>query len=349
VKKALIFKSDTILKAIEVITNAGKGIAVVVDENSVLLGTVSDGDVRRGLLRGVQTSASVTEIMNANPLVCNEKPSKAKAAKMMKDRGVRQLPVVDKKGFVQEILSLSELEARISESWVVLMAGGRGIRLMPLTENIPKPMLPLNGTPILELLIEKLKNEGFDKFYLSIGYLGEKIVSHFGDGSKFGVSIRYLKEDAPLGTAGSLSLIEETVESPLVVMNGDVLTNLDINHLLDFHNEVPSQATLCVRDYTYQVPFGVIDAEGDRVRGLQEKPVFNHRVSAGMYVLAPEALAQIPKGGAFDMTDLVDQLILKKETVRAFPLNEYCIDIGHKAHLEEAGSDVSKYFPKQES
>jgi GTP:adenosylcobinamide-phosphate guanylyltransferase len=258
----IISPSTPILKAIEIIDAGAMKIGLVADDDYRLLGTVTDGDIRRGILKGISLDDEVQMIMNSNPMTARSDESHDTVLAIMKLKRLHQIPIVDEAGRVIDIKILDDLLKSIPRNnWVVLMAGGLGSRLRPLTEDYPKPLLKVGNKPILETIMENFIEYGFRKFYLSVNYKADMIEGHFGDGSRWGVEIRYLREDQKLGTAGALGLLPEMTTEPLIIMNGDLLTKVNFQQLLDFHKEQRAQATMCVRDYDFQIPYGVVKVD----------------------------------------------------------------------------------------
>lgn len=341
VEKLFVDPEMSILQVLEIIDRGSVQIALVVDRNRRLLGTVTDGDIRRGILRGVQLSCKVTEVMNSNPVTASTDMDRDMLLALMQNHYLRHIPVLDEEGRVVRIELLDELmEITSMDNWVVLMAGGLGTRLRELTKDTPKPLLQVGHKPILEMILESFISNGFHKFYISINYKAEMIRNYFGNGSKWGVEIRYLHERKPLGTAGALSLIEELPEKPIIVMNGDLLTKVNFRQFVQFHMETQSKATMCVREYEFQVPYGVVKIENLRLRGIEEKPIQRYFISSGIYILNPEVIRLIPEDTFFDMPTLFDKIIQQGLDAFVYPLREYWIDIGRKDDLERAKIDV---------
>jgi dTDP-glucose pyrophosphorylase len=339
-------KPDNCVKdALAVLDTGGVRIALVVDREGHLLGTVTDGDVRRGLLQGHNLNAPVSMIMNQDPKVATPEQSQSEMLRVMNQMGILHLPIVDSRRCLVGMHVLSELiENARHDNFVVLMAGGEGRRLHPATRDTPKPLLAVGGRPILETIINAFLEHGFHRFFISVNYLGQQIKDYFGDGRKWGAEIIYLEETERRGTAGCLSLISTTSDKPIFVMNGDLLTKVNFKSLLDYHNNNTSMATMCVREYSMEVPFGVVDIQGSRVTGLVEKPVNSFFINAGIYMLDPECLNMIPSSGTFDMTTLFAQLVASDKRVYSFPIHEYWMDIGRFADLERAHSDFGIHF-----
>jgi dTDP-glucose pyrophosphorylase/CBS domain-containing protein len=343
--RLLISPTTTLQEAAACIDANAQGIALVVDEDRHLIGTIVDGDIRRAMLANISLDTPVSEILKrktapyAVPVSAPLGTDPETLAGIMKTRSVRHIPLLDEHNRVAGLFTMQNmLESPRMEVQAVLMAGGKGTRLRPLTENLPKPMLPVGDRPLMELIIEQLRAAGITQINVTTHYLPEKIESHFGDGSAFGVHIRYVPEDQPLGTAGGIGLIE-TPEIPLLVMNGDLLTDLDFRAMLDFHREQRAWLTVAVRQYSLTVPYGVVESEGGFVRGLTEKPSLNFFVNAGIYLLEPAAHRLIPSGERMDMPDLIQKLLDRGHPVASFPIHEYWLDIGQHADYQRAQDD----------
>lgn len=319
-------------------------IALVV-EDSRLMGTLTDGDVRRAILREIQLHHSVTCAMNPRPATASIGDDRELVISRMRRGQIRQMPILDEAGLLVGMETLDDLlapEPRLNP--VLLMAGGLGERLAPLTEQCPKPMLQIGNKPILETILLSFIDYGFKQFYVSVNYKAEVITQHFGDGSRWGVRIEYLRENQRLGTAGALSLLPTRPVLPLIVMNGDILTKVNFNHLLDFHLALKSKATMCVRDYEYQVPYGVIRLDGHQIIEIQEKPMQKFFVNAGIYILDPDVLHLVPEDGYVDMTSLFERVLKESWPTAVFPLREYWLDIGRHSDLDTAKSDFEGIF-----
>lgn len=336
---------STIRQALQVIDTGAMKIALVVDEKDRLLGTLTDGDIRRALLQGSGMEDSIIDVYNQNPVVAQEKDGRDKIIELALSKKVFQIPLVDDHNRVIKLIEIDHLlEREKHANSVVLMAGGQGQRLRPLTNDTPKPMLPIGGKPILENVILGFKKNGFSNFYISLNYKGEKIKDYFGDGQSLGVTIQYLEEESRMGTAGALSLIEEKQSLPIIVMNGDILTKVSFEDLLDFHVSNEAAATMCVREYDMEVPYGVVGLNKSNIVSIEEKPVQQFFVNAGIYVLNPEVLDLLPENSAIDMTNIFEQLVSDKKTILSFPIREYWLDIGKPDDFEKAESDFKKYF-----
>lgn len=344
-KDVLIAPGTSIMKAIEIIDTSSLQIALVVDEAGRLLGTVTDGDVRRALLRGISLEQPVKEIMYRSPTVASNQESREMIIARMKSKQLRQIPLVDNEGRVIGLDVWDELIAsQKHNNIVVLMAGGLGSRLGDLTKDCPKPLLRVGDKPVLETILENCTEYGFNKYYISVNYKADMVKAHFGDGSQWGVSIRYIDESKRLGTAGALALLPEKPDLPLLVMNSDVLTKINLKHLMDFHYQHKANATMCVRKYDFQVPYGVVKIDKNRLNGIEEKPIHRFFVSAGINVLNPEVLDFLPKNEYFDMPSLFEKMIEQKMEASVFPIHEYWLDIGKIDDYERAIGEYSRVF-----
>ncbi|SDT85643.1 nucleotidyltransferase family protein [Desulfobacula phenolica] len=348
-KKTSVGPGTSIKETIAVIDKSALQIALVVDPDDKLLGTVTDGDIRRGILKGISLDEPVERIYYVSPLTASVKDDPGTMHRIMKEQLINQLPIVDHKGRVVELMFLRDiLKEKKQKNPVVLMAGGLGTRLRPLTESCPKPLLKIGGTPLLETILEGFIKKGFDTFYISVNYKADMIEDYFGDGSKWGVNIEYLRETQRLGTAGSIKLLSEKPLLPFIVMNGDLLTKVDFKQLLEFHinnNKLSNaMATMCVREYNMQVPYGVIKQEGNKLVQLDEKPVQRFFVNGGIYVFQPDMMDLIPDDQYFDMTHLFDKMMEKDYKTVVFQIREYWMDIGHKRDFETADGEFGEIF-----
>lgn len=342
-----ISPDTTIFHTMKVIDQSTLQFAVVTESNKQLLGTVTDGDIRRGILNGLSLTTAIKEVMNSQPIYAYINEYKLYKQELLTIKGVQQLPIVDEQKRVQWVLFANEKEEiQFKDNVVILMAGGLGTRLRPLTNRIPKPMLTVGDKPILETIIQGFKQYGFTNFILSVNYKKETIKNYFQDGAHIGVSISYIDESERLGTAGALSLLQKRPEKPFFVMNGDLLTKINYEQLLNFHNETHSAATMCVREYEYQIPYGVIETENHRLLSIVEKPVHRSFVNAGIYVLNPEILNYVPHHTFFDMPDLFKIAIEQNHYVSAFPLREYWMDIGRLDDYKKADKEYIEQFIK---
>lgn len=344
-RKVLIPPSTKILEAIKIIDEGSLQIALVVDDHNRLLGTITDGDIRRGILNNITLDSPAQRIMNPRPVFARINDAQENILALMKSKELHQIPILDENNCVAGLEILDELIQLVKrENVAVLMVGGIGSRLRPLTDECPKPLLKVGSKPILETILDNLIEAGFHRFYFSVNFKAEMLRNYFHDGSRWGVEINYLYEDKALGTAGSLSLLPYRPSIPFLVMNGDLLTKVNFNQLLKFHQEHKAEATMCVREYTFQVPYGVAKIENHRLVDIAEKPIQQHFVSAGIYVLEPEILDFIPSGAYLDMPELFQFLLAEKKHVATFPIREYWLDIGRMDDLERAKFDFTEIF-----
>lgn len=339
-RNVIVGLQTTLHDAIARIDNSGLQIAVVLHEDGTLAGILSDGDVRRAILRNCDMSTPVENIMNRNPTTASVSTPKSEIMALMRRKALHHIPLLDENLRMVDLATLDGLTGIVERpNWVVIMAGGLGTRLRPLTENCPKPMLHVGGKPILENIIENFVEQGFRHFYISVNYMAEVIKDHFGDGSKHGADIRYLHESKRLGTAGALSLLPSQPSAPILVMNGDLLTRLHFDQMLQFHEEHEAMATMAVREYGFQVPYGVVNIDGTSIDSIDEKPMHRFFVNAGIYTLAPESLDHIPDDTYFDMPSLFEKLKANSQAISAYPLREYWLDVGRLEEFERAQSE----------
>lgn len=344
-RKIQITANASIRETIELIDASAMQIALVVSTNGRLLGTVTDGDIRRSILAGVSLDDGVEKIMNSQPHMCKIEETRETILSKMREKRLHHMPIVDDTGCLMRLEILDEFLMPLGKkNVVVLMAGGLGSRLRPLTEDTPKPMLNIGGRPILETILLNFIEYGFQRFYISVNYKSETIIDYFGDGSRWGVDIQYLHETQKLGTAGALSLLPDMPTHPVLVMNGDLLTKVNFSQLLDFHSSHSAQGTMCVREYDFQVPFGVVKINNNCITDIDEKPVQRFFVNAGIYVLEPESLKLIPDNNYFDMPSLFDKLIEQEKETLGFPVHEYWLDIGRLADFEKANGEFEQVF-----
>jgi dTDP-glucose pyrophosphorylase len=341
-KSTLMSPQASILDAMGIIDAGALQIALVVDDNGRLIGTVTDGDVRRAILDKFSLDDPVSRIMFTPPTVASIHDERDAILTRMRRKEIRHIPVVDDDGRVVGLKVLMDmLQPQQRSNQAVIMAGGLGSRLRPLTEDTPKPLLKVGGKPILESIIENLVDHGINRLCISVNYRADQIKEYFGAGLKWGAEIRYLEEDRKMGTAGALGLLDSPPTDPLVVMNGDLVTKINFSQLLDFHREQYARATMCVREYDFQVPFGVIQVDNHRLTALEEKPTHNFFINAGIYVLEPDVLSLINGDEYLDMTTLFSRLLDQGEKVTVFPVREYWIDIGRIDDYERAKGDHS--------
>jgi len=331
--------------ALAVLDAGSMQIALVVEEDGHLAGTVTDGDIRRTLLRGKGLDAPVSEAMNANPVTGLVEEDHEIWQRTMQRHSLRHLPLLDSRGCVVDLVRFQTPSEPSRDTPVVIMAGGIGARLRPLTKQIPKPLIKVGSKPVLQTIIENFAEQGFEKIQLCINYKGDMIRKHFGDGSQFGVNINYVEEKERLGTAGALSLLPEPPNRPFIVMNGDLLTKVDFVRLLEFHEQQGFAATMAMREYSHQIPYGVLKiSDGYKLESLVEKPTERFYVNAGIYILDPATLKRLPQNEYFDMPSLFQKLMQDGKAVGSFPLRDYWIDIGRMEDLERASDEFEEMF-----
>jgi dTDP-glucose pyrophosphorylase/predicted transcriptional regulator len=323
--------------AIVALDRAGLQILMMVDEAGRLLGTITDGDIRRALLRGTQLTSPARDVMHTTPMVVGPDLGRGTVLTLMQVNKIRQLPIVAADGRVVGLHVWDQvLAAPARDNTVVLMAGGFGKRMMPYTETRPKPMLEVAGKPLLQHAIERARADGFSRFIISLHYLPEVIRAHFGDGSAFDVQIDYVQEDTPLGTAGALSLITGRPTAPMVIANGDILTDVRFSDMLEFHRQHGASATMAVREHEYHNPFGVVQTEGVDINGFEEKPVWRTKINAGLYVLSPEALDWLTPNSHCNMPTLFERIKAHGGRTIVYPMHETWMDVGNPQDLLNA-------------
>ncbi|WP_394838065.1 nucleotidyltransferase family protein [Pendulispora rubella] len=339
----LMNEGQKLRDALVCLNRSSAQIAFVTDASLRVIGLLTDGDVRRALLDGASLESPVRPYINRNFVSVDANASRVQVLELMEARRIHGVPILDDK---QRLVGLHRLQDIVRHerrpNWAVVMAGGRGTRLAPLTHSVPKPMIRVAGRPILERIVLHLVGVGIERIFLAINYLGEQVERHFGDGRALGCRIEYLKEDQPLGTGGALALLPEVPKHPVLVMNGDLITEADLGGIIDFHEQHASdgtRATIGVRQYYHRVPFGCIEVDGDRVVALEEKPTLSRVVNAGIYVFSPELIARIPKE-YYPLTQAIEQVITQGETVRAYEVKEDWIDVGQRDQLRQALGDV---------
>ena len=344
-RKVLLTPQDSLERAVKVLHEGGCRIALVADKFGMLLGTVTDGDIRRALINQLTMESSVSLIMNGNPITVDDKVKNKDILSLMSDKSLLHMPIIDKDGILCGLETLQQLiESPIYDNPIFLMAGGFGTRLHPLTKSTPKPLLKVGNKPILEMIIEQFINYGFHNFYISTHFKSEQIRDYFKDGELHNISIKYVHEDSPLGTAGSLGLLPDDLpDLPIIVMNGDLLTKVDFKNLFNFHCEHNSEATMCVREYDFQVPYGVVEIDNYNIKEIKEKPVHRFFVNAGIYVLNRSLINKVDGKSCLDMTDFLEKE-LNNGGVNAFPIHEYWLDIGQMEEYEKANREFSAVF-----
>lgn len=340
-RRAVLPAHVTIEQVIRNLNQSGIKIALVVNERAELEGTISDGDIRSGLLKGLDLNSPIESIIHRKALVVPPEMGREMVRQLMVANKIQQIPMVDEQQHVIGLYLWDEITTPPTRSNVmVIMAGGIGTRLRPHTENCPKPLLPVAGKPMLEHIIERAKLEGFSNFVLAVHYLGHMIEDYFGDGERMGVRIDYLREQSPLGTAGALGLLNPRPHAPFVVTNGDVITDIRYGELLDFHIRHNATATMAVRVHEWQHPFGVVQTEGVDIVGFEEKPVARSHINAGVYALEPDALSVLSADAHCDMPILFERLQAKAKRTVAYPMHEPWLDVGRPDDLQSANGQV---------
>jgi dTDP-glucose pyrophosphorylase len=339
-RKAILPVNATIEQAIRNLDQIAIKIVLVRNEKGTLEGTISDGDIRRGLLKGLNFNSLIESVINRNALVVPPDMGREMVIQLMAANKIHQIPVVDEQHHVIGLHLWDEITTSpVRPNLMIIMAGGLGSRLRPYTENCPKPMLPLAGKPMLAHIIERAKLEGFSHFVLAIHYLGHMIEDHFGNGERLGVQIDYLREESPLGTAGALGLLNPRPEAAFVVTNGDVITDIRYGELLDFHIRHDADATMAVRVHEWQHPFGVVQTNGVEIVGFEEKPVARSHINAGVYAFEPHALNVLSAEAHCDMPTLFERLQAKARRTVAYPMYEPWLDVGRPDDLNRANAE----------
>ncbi len=347
-RQAILPPNATIGQAIRNLDQVAIKIIMVANAEGVLEGTISDGDIRRGLLKGLDLNSPITSVIHRNALVVPPELGRDLVMQLMLANKILQVPVVDAQRHVVGLHLWDEMTTPPTRpNLMVIMAGGMGKRLRPHTENCPKPLLPVAGKPMLEHIIERAKLDGFNHFVLAIHYLGHMIEAHFGNGERFGVRFDYLREESALGTAGALSLLSPLPEAPFVVTNGDVICDIRYGELLDFHVRHAAAATMAVRLHEWQHPFGVVQMQGVEIVGFEEKPIVRSNINAGVYAVEPVALRILTAGAYCDMPTLFERLQATAQRTVAYPMHEPWLDVGRPADLALAQISFNNLSQKQ--
>lgn len=348
-RRALLPSTASIQEAIYNLDQVAIKIVLVIDAAGKLEGTISDGDIRRGLLRGLQMSSSIATVVHTTPFVVPPGMSRETVMQLMVANKIQQIPVVDEQRRVVGLHLWDQITTpQARPNMMVIMAGGKGTRLRPHTEHCPKPMLSVGDKPMLEHIIDRAMSQGFNHFTLAIHYLGHMVEDYFGDGSKMNARIEYIREESPLGTAGALGLLTHQPDAPFVVTNGDVLTDINYADLLDFHIRQQATATMAVRTHEWQHPFGVVQTKGLDIVGFEEKPVARTHINAGVYVLSPVALSEINVNEHCDMPTLFERLQEKLKRTVAYPMHEPWLDVGRPEDLRHANGQLGSKTPQED-
>ena len=345
IQKIKLHKDSTLKEALKIIDSGAMQIAIVVDDEDKLIGTITDGDIRRGLLNDLGLDDSIESITFLTPTVATINDTKEEILQKALAKKLHQIPVVNEDNVVVGIKEIRTLvQPSIKTNKVVLMVGGLGSRLRPLTNTTPKPMLTVGNKPILQTIVEKFAEYGYINIVMCVNYKSNIIEEYFGDGSAFGVEIEYVQERERMGTAGALSLLKEKPNEPFFVMNGDLLTNVNFENLHSYHVLNNSIATMCVREYDFQVPYGVVSLKESKIMSIEEKPTHKFFISAGIYMLSPDVLTKIPHNEFYDMPTLFEKLIAEGSNTLSFPLREYWLDIGRIEEYEKANNEYDDVF-----
>lgn len=344
-KNVLVLPSSTIQEALKIIDKEGLGLALVVDSELHLLGTITDGDIRRALINNKLLSTEVSEVMSSNPITVTNQASRSDVLKLMDTKGISVIPrLINKKVVGIETLK-QVIHPQKRDNPIFIMAGGFGTRLRPLTDHCPKPMLRVGDKPMLEHLINQFRALGFHDFYISTHYMPEVIQEHFGDGSQWNVSITYVHENSPLGTGGALGLLPRSLpELPLIMMNGDVLTKINFDELLDHHEYNRLDATMCVRELEYKISYGVVESNEGLITNMVEKPTYRYHINTGIYVLSPECVLSVQPNTEIDLPTLLKQRMDINKKVGIYTTHEYWLDIGQMADYQKAQEDIKGFY-----
>lgn len=338
--KNLVLTDKTSLEdALKLLDKNGNGFLAIVDKAEKLIGIITDGDIRRAILN---KQFELDKVINKNPTTASSAVPRIEIKQELRRIHRRHMPVVDHEGKLVDVVVLDDFEVVLKENWIVVMAGGMGTRLGELTKDTPKPMLKVGGKPILQTIIENFRNQGFYRFVLCVNYKSHIIEEFFGDGSRFGIEVRYTRENKRLGTAGALSLIDFDMAKPFFVVNGDVITTIDFEDFLNFHQVNHSEATMCIKKFSFEVPYACVDFDEDnKLVGLREKPSYDYFVNTGMYVLNPDVIPLIPKNVFYDMPTFFEELIGQERKTKVFKIDEYWLDIGRPNDYSKANDDMN--------
>lgn len=340
-KRYCIDPDASLIECMRSMDITGAGIALAVDSEFRLIGTISDGDIRKALLNNCSLTSPAAPHINRNCFHVLPTVPRVEVLDIMQARRFEQVPVVDEQGKVTGLHLLHDILGNIARpNWAIVMAGGQGVRLQPLTENIPKPMIRVAGRPILERIVLHLVSYGIRRIFLSVNHLAKVIEDYFKDGSKYGATIEYLHEDEPLGSGGAISLLPEIPDHPFIVMNGDLITDVNCADMIEFHSQNDFYATMGVYSYLHQVPYGCVEIKNNRLAGLEEKPVLEKMVNAGIYVLSPQAVSAIPKNICFPITTLFEDALKKNLACGTFAIEKEWLDIGGPQQLRQARGEL---------
>jgi dTDP-glucose pyrophosphorylase len=340
-KQKCVEQDTTVHEAIHRLENGRQKLLLVLDSDGKLLGTISDGDIRRAIISGVSLEKPVTECMHLEPVCVPEDTPVERVIAFMYGRALKEIPIVDADGRPVAVHMVDDLlDKRRRDNVAFVVAGGHGLRLRPHTKKTPKPLLVVGGKPILESIVLKLIAHGFHKFIFSVNYKKEMIKEHFGNGENYGIEIDYVEEETPLGTAGSIGLVKNRPRDPFLIINSDIITNLNFGDMLKHHEQSQAGLTVGTVLHEIEIPFGVVELDSDsRITSIAEKPVQSYQVCGGVYVMQPELLDHIPRGTRLDMPDLIELLVDRGDVVKGYDIIEYWNDVGHSAHIDRAEKD----------
>lgn len=343
IDKLLVYKNDSIKETLKKLDLGAKGIVLLVDEENKLLATITDGDIRRGILNGISLDESVEKIAHYNPIAANLNMTRSEIKDLFIKKAVKDIPIVDENNVVIDLMTINDILLPAGKkNIVVIMAGGLGTRLKDLTKEVPKPMLKVGNDPLLYHIINNFKQYGYNKFLLSLNYKSEIVENYFQDGIAYGVKINYVKEKKRLGTAGGIKLCKEFIDDDFFVINGDIFTNLNVDLMMNYHKENSFDITVGVRKYLYEVPYGVIDVDNNRIKVLKEKPTVEFLINGGIYCLSPAVIDFIPEDSYFEITDLINSCIEKDMKVGYYEINDYWMDIGRLEDYNKINEDIYK-------
>ena len=349
-QRPIVLSGDMLRDAMAAIGRGSCHIAVVLDADERVVGVVSDGDVRRAILDGVDTTAPVDTVMNRDPVCARQEDTDEEMLRRMEELVITAMPVIDDDGRLKSIASLHNIVGRTANfGHAVIFAGGEGRRLRPLTESMPKPLVEIGGRPLIEHAVERLARDGVRQVHVAVNYMGDKIRGHLRDGTDFGTAVSYIEETTKLGTAGALALMDNIPDGPVLVMNGDILTTFDARSLFHFHNNSGAALTVGVVAYRFQIPFGVIETADGKVSAVNEKPTHLVHINAGVYAIEPRLLKRVPNDRPYDMTDLIADTLKQGDAVVPFLIHEHWIDIGTPGDLERAQELAVTLFPRDGS
>lgn len=339
--KLFVYKGYTVKDALKILDNNGKGIVLVLDKDKKLIGTITDGDIRRALLKGSSLDDEITQIVHSNPIMARCDMTKDEIKDIFIKKAIRQLPIVNDKLEVVDLISINEiLMPDGKDNYIVIMAGGLGTRLKELTQELPKPMLKIGQDPILQHTINNFKQYGYNKIIMSVNYKAETIENYFQDGYAYGVRIEYIRENQRLGTGGGIRLAKEYLNEPFFVINGDIFTNLNAENMMEHHISKGFDITIGIRKYTNQIPYGIIDMDNEcKVKAIIEKPISSYMINAGIYCLNPDIINYLPKDEYFEITDLINICIADGRKVGCYEISEYWMDIGKIEDYVKANND----------